>query len=76
MTAAGLYLRLSQDREGTALGVTRQEQDARRLAESRGWTVADVYADNDRSAYNGRTRPEYRRMLRDVEAGRIQAICA
>jgi site-specific DNA recombinase len=45
---AGIYTRISDDTEGEGLGVARQEQDCRALCERKGWTVADVYPDNDR----------------------------
>jgi len=72
---AAVYVRISRD-DGTALGVARQEADCRALVEARGWTVADVYADNDVSAYSGRVRPRYRAMLDAVKAGGVDAIVA
>jgi DNA invertase Pin-like site-specific DNA recombinase len=36
---AAAYVRISRDREGQALGVARQEDDCKALAERRGWTV-------------------------------------
>ncbi len=73
---AAIYCRISRDNEGRELGVTRQHQDCRREAERRGWTVGDLYVDNDLSAYSGKPRPEYRRMLDDVQAGTVGAIVA
>jgi site-specific DNA recombinase len=73
---AGIYCRISQDRTGAGLGVERQEGDCRALAERLGWQVADVYADNDVSAYSGKKRAEYERLLADVEHGRIGAVLA
>jgi site-specific DNA recombinase len=74
---AGIYVRISQDREGERWGVQRQEEDCRKLAERLGWQVAGVYDDNDMSAYNQRKpRPAYKRMWADVESGRIDAILA
>lgn len=71
---AAVYLRISQDRTGAGLGVERQEQDCRALCDRRSWKVADVYCDNDTSAYSGKTRPEWERLLADVRAGSIDAI--
>lgn len=73
---AGVYVRISRDREGTEIGVDRQETDGRRLAEQRGWQVVEVYADNDTSATSGRVRKAYRQMLADLEAGQLDAIVA
>ncbi len=42
----------------------------------KGWTVAGVYVDNDRSASNGKARPEWERLLADVRAGKIDAVAA
>jgi site-specific DNA recombinase len=36
--------------------------------------VLDRYVDNDVSAYGGRARPEYRRLLDDIAAGQIDAV--
>ena len=65
---------MSEDREGRALGVDRQRQDCEALAERLGWPVVGVYVDNDRSAWSGKSRPEYRRLLADVEAGTVDAV--
>ncbi|MGF1661016.1 MAG: recombinase family protein [Kineosporiaceae bacterium] len=73
---AAIYLRISQDRVGAGLGVTRQRQDCESLAEQRGWTVTAVYEDNDISAYSGRTRPGYQRLLEDIEAGHVGVVVA
>ena len=69
-------MRISSDVSGEGQGVARQEADCRALADRLGWTVAGVYNDNDISAYSGRRRPEYERLLADVEAGRIAAVVA
>src|SRR4051794_30939309 len=76
MLTAAIYCRISDDREGAGLGVARQEADCREHAERVGWTVATVYVDNDLSAYTGKPRPEYRRMLADLRAGRVRAVLA
>lgn len=72
--AAGIYARISNDPEGDRLGVGRQIDDCRREAERRGWPVADLYVDDDKSAWSGRHRPEYERMVRDIEAHRIDGV--
>lgn len=46
------------------------------LVEQQGWPVHDVYVDNDISATSGKARPEYRRMLRAIEAGEVDAVVA
>lgn len=71
---AAIYCRISQDRDGEALGVGRQETDCRALCERLGWDVGDLYIDNDLSAYNGKTRPGYHRLLTDLESGAVEAL--
>ena len=73
-TFAAIYARISQDRSGDALGVARQVRDCRAEAERRGWTVAEEYVDDDISAYSGKARPAYDRMLRDIEDGERDAV--
>src|SRR5436305_1078316 len=72
--AAAIYARISSDREGTALGVERQIQDCLALAEQRGWPVAETYIDNDVSAWSGKGRPAYRRLLQDLKSGARDAL--
>lgn len=71
---AALYVRISKDDDDTRLGVERQEADCRELADRKGWTVVDVYSDNDVSATLAKVRPDYVRMLADVERGRVDGI--
>ena len=54
---AGIYCRISDDRDGGGLGVSRQERECIAMAANLGWAVADTYVDNDISAYSGKRRP-------------------
>jgi site-specific DNA recombinase len=72
--AAGIYCRISDDKAGAGLGVERQRNDCLEIAKRRGWRVVNVYTDNDISAYSGKPRPEYRRLLDDIERGLIGAV--
>ena len=65
----GIYARISSDREGDNLAIGRQLADCEALADRRGWTVVERYVDSDISAYSGKRRPEYLRMLEDIDAG-------
>jgi DNA invertase Pin-like site-specific DNA recombinase len=69
-TAPEQYERISQDREGKALRVTRQREDYDELCERNGWSIAARCRDNDRSAStkSKKLRPDYERMLRDIES--------
>lgn len=71
---AAIYLRQSLDRDGTMMAVARQKTPCVELCDARGWPYR-IYTDNDFSATRGR-RPDYERMIKDVEAGEINAIVA
>lgn len=71
---AACYCRISSDPKDKREGVTRQKEDTAVLCEVNGWKVADYYIDNDVSASNGGTRPEWGRLLDDVRAGKVDAI--
>lgn len=75
MRKVGIYARISLDIEGEGLGVERQRQDCERLAELRGWQVADTYLDHNISAFKrGVVRPEFERLLSDLESGAISGV--
>jgi len=67
-----IYVRLSYDLHGTELGVERQERECREYAEARGWTVGEVFIDNDLSATTGVERPGFERLL---ESGPDAILC-
>lgn len=86
---AALLVRISDDRAGEAAGVGRQETDARALAERLGWTVGEVFVENDTSAYKRRKvqladgstamrveRPEFRRLLAALADGDADGLIA
>lgn len=75
---AAKYKRISDDREGRELGVTRQDEDLDGLAERRGFTIAGDYEDNDISAStrSRKHRPQYKQMLEDARAGKFDVIIA
>ncbi|WP_210419976.1 recombinase family protein [Mycobacterium helveticum] len=72
--SAAIYARISSDAEGTGLGVARQLEDCRKLAADRGWPVGAEYVDNDVSAFSGKPRREYARMLADLASGDRDAV--
>ena len=74
MVRAGVYARISSDREGDNLAVGRQLADCEDLAKRRGWTVVERYVDADLSAWKGKQRPEYARLVEEIEAGLIDAL--
>jgi hypothetical protein len=56
------------------LAVDRQREDCLALCADKGWHATVEYCDNDRSASNGKPRPRYQQMLKDIKAGRISAV--
>ncbi|WP_329292910.1 recombinase family protein [Streptomyces pseudovenezuelae] len=75
-TRAVIYCRISQDRTGAGLGVDRQREDCEALAERNGWDVVEVYVDNDVSAFSGKKRKDYERMLADLQQGTATVVIA
>jgi site-specific DNA recombinase len=74
--STAVYCRISKDKTGQRAGVERQESECRALAQRLGWSVAGVYVDNDISAFTGKRRDDYERLLTDIEAGRVTAVIA
>lgn len=63
---AAIYARISLDRsEGE--GVARQLADCRQLCAERGWEVTGEYVDNDVSAFRKRRRPEWQRLMGELD---------
>lgn len=75
-------VRISDDPEERAVGVGRQEQDCRALADRLGWAIGEVVVENDTSAFKTKAqrdldglpvratlRPEYRRALQLLHTG-------
>jgi site-specific DNA recombinase len=74
-TTVAIYARISDSRDGNTEGVDRQVVMCRAHAETHGMTVAGVYVDNNRSAYKPKgKRPQYDRILADLEAGLFEAV--
>jgi site-specific DNA recombinase len=74
---AALYTRLSKDKDGQRPNIAMQERLCREHAARKGWKVADVYSDRDRTAA-GRDpfRPEYDRLKLDIKSGAVDGIVA
>lgn len=79
---AAIYLRISNDAEGKELGVNRQLDDCRALADRLGFTVAREYTDNDKGASTRtrvspkKKRTDYLAMCESARAGELSAIIA
>jgi DNA invertase Pin-like site-specific DNA recombinase len=70
-TRAVIYTRVSQDRTEQRRSVDEQETECREVCRVNGWTVVEVFSDNDRSAsrYARKERPEYKRLRRFLTDG-------
>ncbi|MHA6511395.1 recombinase family protein [Tessaracoccus sp. Z1128] len=71
---AVIYVRLSQDSTGEGVGVKSQREMCLEMAERRGWHVVEVCEDNDISAYSGKRRPGFERMLELVAKGSVRYV--
>src|SRR4051794_12379176 len=70
-----IYARISRDKTGAGLSVDRQVKDCRELAEQHGWALIEPpFTDNDLSAYSGKPRPAYRRLLAAIERGEVDRV--
>ncbi|TAP45619.1 recombinase family protein [Arthrobacter sp. S39] len=72
--SVAIYVRQSEDKTGQEAAVERQEAACRKLADAKGWADLVLYRDNDRSATTGKERPDFERLLRDIEAGCVDAV--
>jgi DNA invertase Pin-like site-specific DNA recombinase len=78
MGRAVIYCRISSDREGRALGVERQEEDCKALAERLGHTIVRVFKDNDAGAsrHSRKARPAFAEMTSLAGKGHFDVIIA
>lgn len=63
MTLIDLYARISDDKEGNAVGVENQLAELLTWCETHGHTVGQVYRDDSVSATSGKTRPGFEAVL-------------
>ena len=72
---AALYLRLSRDDEGAgeSNSIATQRMMLRRYAEQNSLYIVDEYIDDGYSGTNF-NRPNFQRMIGDIEAGRINCV--
>lgn len=70
-----IYCRISREEEGTDISSSIENQKSLLLdvAEKNGWTVFDMYVDENYSGADGR-RPEFNRMLSDAREGRFEIV--
>jgi DNA invertase Pin-like site-specific DNA recombinase len=75
VTRAVIYARVSSDR-AKGRSVAEQEAECRAECDRRGWPVADVLTDNDRSAtrFATKDRPEYERLRTILQPGDVLVV--
>ncbi|MCV7057275.1 recombinase family protein [Mycolicibacterium gilvum] len=69
-----LYARISQDQSGKAVGVTDQLEHARTFAAARGYQIVAEHSDNDISAFRGKQRPAYQKVLQLAREHKIDRV--
>jgi DNA invertase Pin-like site-specific DNA recombinase len=75
-------VRISDARDGNSVGVDRQKEDCRALADRLGWVIAEIIEENDVSAFSTKRgtdaeglptrttkRPDFRRAMRQLQSG-------
>lgn len=70
---AAVYARISPT-PGEGAGWQRQLVDCQALIAERGWELIGEYVDRDTSAYRRKRRPEWERMLTDLDSGLVDAL--
>jgi site-specific DNA recombinase len=72
---AAIYTRISEADPKTEK-TEIQEKRLRKLATSEGYSIIDVYEDNGKSAWSGKTRPAFLRLVRDIRQDKFDVILA
>ncbi len=72
---AGIYCRLSKDDDGAgdSSSILTQKSMLEKFVEDHGWTVYDRYIDDGYSGTNF-NRPDFQRMIDDIEDGKINMV--
>ncbi|MGP5592097.1 recombinase family protein [Corynebacterium flavescens] len=74
MTTCAIYCRISDDKLGDSHGVDNQIAMCKKFAQQNGWTITKEYIDNDISAYSGKHRPEFEKLVQDMTSGKIERL--
>jgi len=72
----GIYCRLSRDDNNgssESMSISNQRDMLKAYVKDKGWSISDIYIDD---GYSGVTfeRPEFKRMIGDIEAGKINCV--
>jgi site-specific DNA recombinase len=76
MTKTLAYARISRDPSERRVGVERQRREVKQLAEQLQLTIDAWYEDNDASAYDGKVRPAFSKLLDELRSGRVGVLLA
>jgi site-specific DNA recombinase len=68
-----IYTRVSSEEQVDGYSLSAQEEQARRFAEFKGWTVVALYEEPGRSGKSD-LRPVFQQMIRDAEAHQFDVI--
>ncbi|MGY1710859.1 recombinase family protein [Geodermatophilus sp. SYSU D00758] len=71
-----IYTRISKDDTGEGQSNDRQEAACRAIAEARGWEVVGHEADISYSAYSGKNRPGWDRVVEAMRSGTVDVVMA
>src|SRR4051794_37696455 len=74
MLRAVTYARISSDPSGKRAGVRRQGEDTAARVAREGWDLVGTYVDDDTSAFSGKPRPQFDRMVADAAAGHFDVV--
>ncbi len=71
----GIYLRLSRDdgADQESMSIANQRSFLTRYVQEKNWTVVEQYVDDGYTGTNF-DRPDFQRMLRDIETGKINTV--
>ena len=72
----GIYCRLSRDDNNGSLesmSIANQRQMLSDYVREKGWEICDIYIDDGYSGTNF-NRPDFKRMMADIESGRINCV--
>lgn len=69
-----LYTRISDDQTGEEAGIDRQLGAIRKLSKKLGAEVAEAFSDNDISAYSGKSRPGFEKLLVAMASGHFDVL--
>src|SRR5215216_323968 len=71
---AAPYARISREDEGNVDNTEIQVDESQDYIDAQGWECVGVYVDDNLSAYSGKRRPAYDRLIADIQANKIDVI--